>query len=44
LQLTCRQCSSPLCGTNIIPFTILVFAAKTGRYVVLTLATLEILG
>ncbi|NEH55305.1 DedA family protein [Rhizobium leguminosarum] len=28
----------------LIPFTILVFVAKSGRYVVLTLATLEILG
>lgn len=40
----CLRYSSLLCGSNIIPFTILVFAAKTGRYVVLTLATLEILG
>ncbi|MBX4872504.1 DedA family protein [Rhizobium bangladeshense] len=28
----------------LLPFTILVFVAKTGRYVVLTLATLQFLG
>ncbi|AHG49647.1 membrane protein (plasmid) [Rhizobium leguminosarum bv. trifolii CB782] len=28
----------------LLPFTILVFIAKTGRYVVLTLATLQFLG
>ncbi|WP_280173987.1 hypothetical protein [Rhizobium sullae] len=28
----------------LLPFTILVFVAKTGRYVVLTLATLQIFG
>ena len=28
----------------LLPFTILVFVAKTGRYVVLTLATLQIVG
>jgi membrane protein YqaA with SNARE-associated domain len=28
----------------LLPFTILVFVAKKGRYVVLTLATLQIVG
>ncbi|RFB88973.1 hypothetical protein B5K11_25120 [Rhizobium leguminosarum bv. trifolii] len=31
-------------GEPLLPFTILVFVAKTGRYVVLTLATLQIVG
>lgn len=28
----------------LLPFTIIVFVAKTGRYVVLTLATLQFVG
>lgn len=28
----------------VLPFTILVFVAKTGRYVELTFATLQIIG